>query len=286
MEIAVLSDIHGNHIALKRCVAYVLERNIHTFFFLGDYTGELAYPQKTMQYLYELDKSYECYFVRGNKEDYWLDYRAGGEQGWKDGDSTTGSLWYTYHQLTEKDMAFFQHMEIAQTITLSHMPALTICHGSPYKTNEKLLPEAPRTYEIMDSIDTSMILCGHTHIQKKIVHGKKCVLDAGAVGVPLYSDGNAQFLILHGSEDGWEEEFVTLSYDAEAVIKELHEENLYEHAPCWCQVSEHLLRKGKPPHGQVLAHAMKLCEKETGSCIWPNVPEKYWKQAVAEMIID
>lgn len=42
MDIAVLSDIHGNHIALKRCVEYALEQGIGHFLFLGDYAGELA----------------------------------------------------------------------------------------------------------------------------------------------------------------------------------------------------------------------------------------------------
>lgn len=49
MKIAVLSDIHGNYVALKKCIDYALEKKIETFVFLGDYVGELAYPQKKME---------------------------------------------------------------------------------------------------------------------------------------------------------------------------------------------------------------------------------------------
>ena len=70
MEIAVLSDIHGNHIAFGQCVEYVLARNINTFIFLGDYLGEFSYPQKTMEIIYALKEKYTCFFIRGNKEDY------------------------------------------------------------------------------------------------------------------------------------------------------------------------------------------------------------------------
>ena len=35
-------------------------------YFLGDYIGELAYPEKTMQILYDLNDRYECYFIKGN----------------------------------------------------------------------------------------------------------------------------------------------------------------------------------------------------------------------------
>ena len=52
MDVAVLADIHGNYIALERCLENAFSRNISTFFFLGDYIGELAYPERTMQIIY------------------------------------------------------------------------------------------------------------------------------------------------------------------------------------------------------------------------------------------
>ena len=79
MEIAVFSDIHGNYEAFKQCVDLVLGRGIRTFIFLGDYLGEFPYPQKTMGLLYALKEAYTCFFVKGNKEDYWIDrkYKIG-----------------------------------------------------------------------------------------------------------------------------------------------------------------------------------------------------------------
>lgn len=58
MDIAVISDIHGNNIALERCLEYSFAQGINTFIFLGDYIGELAYPERTMQRLYELKDIY------------------------------------------------------------------------------------------------------------------------------------------------------------------------------------------------------------------------------------
>lgn len=284
MDIAVLSDIHGNHIALERCVEYALGRGIRTFCFLGDYTGELAFPGKVMSCLYELDRKFDCHFIRGNKEDYWLNYRAGGEKGWKDRDSTTGSLLYSYERLTKRDLDFYEGLPVSRTVIFEDLPPLTICHGSPYRANEKLLPGKNRTWEIMDESETAIILCGHTHLQGKIVHNGRMVLNAGAVGVPLQSGGRSQFLILHGDKQAWTEEFVSLDYDVESVIRELYEEKLDEHAPCWCCVTKRLLREGKVAHGSVLNRAMELCRAETGSCVWPDVPERFWQQAVKEML--
>ena len=71
MNIAVLSDIHGNYVALQAVIDYAINQGADTFVFLGDYVGELAYPQKTMEMLYSLREKYKCFFIRGNKEDYW-----------------------------------------------------------------------------------------------------------------------------------------------------------------------------------------------------------------------
>lgn len=280
MDIAVFSDIHGNYIALERCIEFALSRNISTFFFLGDYIGELAYPERTMKMLYDLKDSYDCYFVKGNKEDYWLQYRSGGEKGWKYGSSTTGSLLYSYNFLTGRDLDYFAQMQQAQEITIDEMPAITICHGSPYKVNEKMLPDNDRTIEVMDSVNTSIILSGHTHMQRKFVHNGKCVLNPGAIGVPLYSNAKTQFLILHGNDGKWSEEFISLEYDVDKVIRELYEAKLNEYAPYWSLITIDILRGCNIPHGQILARAMELCKEETGECIWPDIPEAYWEQSL------
>lgn len=57
MGIAVLSDIHGNYVALERCVRFALDRGIKQFLFLGDYLGELAFPQRTMEIIYSLKEN-------------------------------------------------------------------------------------------------------------------------------------------------------------------------------------------------------------------------------------
>ena len=81
MRVAVLSDIHGNYIALESCIEEIQRRNIDKIIFLGDYVGELAYPQRTMALIRSIEKNYECYFVRGNKEDYWIHYKNNRKNG-------------------------------------------------------------------------------------------------------------------------------------------------------------------------------------------------------------
>ena len=46
-----------------------------------------------------------------------------------------------------------------------------------------------------------------------------------------------------------------------------------------------LLRNGTVSHAAVLKRAMYLCEMEDGNCVWPNIPELYWRKAVEEMLL-
>lgn len=147
-----------------------------------------------------------------------------------------------------------------------------------------MLPEDERTREIIDSVNTPLILCGHTHVQGKIIHKGKCALNPGSVGVPLFSQGNTQFLILHNNIGVWSEEFISLSYEVEKFIRDMKEAKLYEHAPYWTIITENILRGNHVSHVKTLARAMEICRKETGSCKWTNIPESYWAKAVNEML--
>lgn len=284
MDIAVLSDIHGNYVALEKCINYAWEQKINTFLFLGDYLGELPYPQKTMNMIYTLSEQHVCHFVKGNKENYWLYYRANGEKGWKEQDSTTGSLVYTYKNLTEKDMDFFKSLPMKKNVQIQDFPAITICHGSPEKVNEKMLPDDENTQGIIERNEANLILCGHTHIQRVIAHQGKKVFNPGSVGVSLHSGGKAQFMILHGKDGEWSEEFISLDYDTSKVISELQISGLSDAAPYWCRVTEHLLQTGEISHGAVLNKAMQYCREALGECNWPDIPEVYWERAVEKMI--
>lgn len=284
MKIAILSDIHGNHVALEKCVEYALAEGIEEFVFLGDYVGDMAYPQKTMAFLYNLQDTYKCHFIKGNKEEYWINYKANGEQGWKDNNSTTGGLLYTYNNLTSKDLSFFNRLPHTTEMTFEGMPSITICHGSPNKANEKLLPNDEKTFEIIDKDKNSLIIFGHTHRQMSIEHNGKIAINPGSVGVPLGSDGKAQFVIMFDEDGQWEYRFVSLDYDKEKMISEFAESGLDKKAPYWCEVTAYLLRTGMSSHATVLGRTMSLCRAETGVCNWPDIPEKYWELAVRELL--
>lgn len=129
MRVAVISDIHGNYKALEAFLSYIEEHSVDAIIGLGDYVTDSPYPQRTLSMIYEMEKKYPCYLLRGNREEYLLDNR-GQDQGWHIC-SPNGALYYTYRNVTPADLDWMEAMPSERVLQLKDCPALTMCHGAP-----------------------------------------------------------------------------------------------------------------------------------------------------------
>ena len=285
MRIAVMADIHSNHIALETCFAEAQGRHAEEFIFLGDYLGDLAYPHKTLEFLDEIKQRYPCTFIHGNKEDYWIQHKNGkhGDWVWEAGRSGSGMLAYVYGHLAPEQIECFEKMPVSLKMHYQGYPDFVICHGSPWKTNESLREDYDYIDELTKRLETELTICAHFHIQSKYTRNGKLVVNPGAVGIPLRSNGQAQFMMLTGINGKWETEFITLPYDRERAIREMDEEKLSEQAPGWYRITKDVLRNGSAGHRKTLQKAQELYEQHTGINDWKNIPETYWNMALEEM---
>ena len=277
-NLAVIGDIHSNHVALETCIRHALERNVDEFLFIGDYISDCPYPQKTMQIIYEMKERYVCHFIRGNREDYMLNHRNNPEERWTYS-SASGNLLYTYENLTDKDLNFFESMDIRGIYEKEGYPAFRYCHGSLERSNELLVPDNENTDQVMSNLDVDLLVSGHTHIQDSRMYGDKKLIHPGSVGIPWYHDGKSQYMILHGTENGWEEEFFQLPYDVNTIKEEFETSGLADKAHYWSKLNIHVLETGDDYMTPCLQLAMKLCQEAEGSVTWPDIDEKYWKKA-------
>ncbi|MBO4456818.1 MAG: metallophosphoesterase family protein [Butyrivibrio sp.] len=285
MDIAVFGDIHGNHSALQACIDYAVGRGITNFVLLGDYVTDCPNPQKTMELIYVLKQYFNTYIIRGNREEYLLAYKKTGAGNWKKG-SASGSLLYTYENLTDKDFNFFDSIPNYGKFEMKGMPSFEYCHGSPESTSELLMREKRNTKKVLAHLNTPLLLHGHVHIQDTYVYRGKKAVSPGSIGVPWYHGGKTQFCILHGNGKTWEEELIQLDYDRKEILKEFKESGLCNIAPAWAAVTMHTIRTGIDLNETILLRAMRLCEQERGAAKWPDIPEKYWAIALKENYID
>lgn len=282
MKLALIGDIHSNHKALEECLTYCYEVGVDGFIFLGDYISDCPHPQKTMKIIKSIDPRYSTWFIRGNREDYQINHQDGVEDGWQYC-SNSGSLLYTYDNLTKEDIEFSRRCKIAMKIRLPGLPEITVCHGSPKSTRELLHIGSDLADQYLEELDTEILVCAHTHIQGIYeAHGKK-LINPGSVGVPMGHHGKPQFAILHGKDGMWIPELVAIDYDLEEYLKEFEDREYKEKAKVFAKMVPHELKTGHNYLIDILRKTYELTIAGEGEINQDNMPEQYWEQAYKEL---
>lgn len=231
MRLAVFSDVHSNHHALKACLKEAEKQKADGYIFLGDYISDCANPHETMKLIYRAKQETPCWFVRGNREEYVLNHHNFGSD-WANG-TTTGSLLYTYEGLTAEDLEFISALPFMQTIDPNGKCPIRICHGSPEKTRDTLRPFSYKIESWLLKIDERVLLSGHTHQPCSAHTMGKLYVNPGAVGVQCTQTVTAKMALLDSDGNTWNETLREVPYDIDAAALEIRESGLLTRAGVW-----------------------------------------------------
>ncbi len=273
VTVAALADIHSNYIAFGKCLEAVKEAGAETILFLGDYLSDCACPQETMALLRDCMRTFDCRFVRGNREQYLLDHRAGKGR-WRRG-TGGGSLLYTYSRLTEEDLDFFEAMPVIRQETFPDLPAVLCCHGTPDDLRGWMEERPEEAQAWLDEAEAGLLLCAHTHRPCVAALARGALVNTGSVGVPT-TPGLIQFALLHGEGSAWRPELVSIPYDVEPVIATFSRDGFLDEAGLWPVMMMKQLREGGEQAIPFVARAHALWTGEG------PIPEPVWVRAARE----
>lgn len=273
MRLAVLSDIHANHTALEAVLRVIYAGEYDGLVFLGDYVTDCPYPRKTVEILRNIPESYQTWFVRGNREDYIINYRKE-PVGWAY-NSKTGALLYTYESLTDEDIDWLASHPVCHRIALPCCPEIIACHGSPEKNNYLFHTDTPEAERIIAQMDAEVMLCGHSHTPFIFRRGERMLVNSGALGMPQNGQTTAQFAQLTCTDGKWDAEIISVPYDIERTVSEFFDSGLYEKSGTWAKCTIAILRHGRNFAIPCLEYVCAQAEKRGLS---PD-DEQLWKEA-------
>ena len=290
MKVGVIADVHSNQIAFRACVNYMINAGCEEFLLLGDFVSDTAGTRQTMELLYELMKQFPCHVLRGNREEYMIEQRRARKQKEEEkywiANSASGNLLYTYEQLTERDLDFFESLPITFCYEKEGYPAITCCHGSPVNTRELLWLDSERTKEVLDEIDTGYLLAAHTHYPGISRHHGKTYMNTGSSGIAIGDPGYAHAIILESGQNEWKPEFLCIPYDINQVIQDIFSSGLYDMAPWFLNNNLHILLTGTDLTPDLVHLAAKLQKENAADAKeWPHIEEKYFAQAADSLKI-
>ncbi len=231
MRLAVLGDIHANHTALEAVLARIYSGDYDGMVFVGDYVTDCPYPRKTIEILRNIPEKYLTWFIRGNREDYMISYRRD-PHGWEYG-SKSGALLYTFEELTDEDIDWFESLPAAERIALPGSPEFIACHGSPDSNRYLFHACTPEAERLAEGLECPLMVCGHSHTPYIFRHNGKTIVNGGALGMPQDGSTSARFARIECVGGEWHAEIVSVEYDVEAEVREFRESGLLEKSGFW-----------------------------------------------------
>lgn len=291
MKIGVISDIHSNVIAFENCIRYMEEEKCDEYLFLGDYVSDTPYARETLDLLYDFIKRHPCHLLRGNREEYMLDQRRVLRDGISEKtwiyNSASGNLLYTYEQLTDDDLDFFESLPITFEYKKEGYPSIRCCHGSPASDRELIQLGSDKAELWLSRIEEDYMLCAHTHFPGECLMNGKHYFNAGCVGISIGDPGYAQCMILKDVQtDGdtaWQPEFLRIPYDNKRVVRDMFTRGLLDKAPWFINSNIQILLTGDDHSAEMVALASKLSEEAGEKYGWPLIEEKYFEQAAKKI---
>jgi putative phosphoesterase len=218
---AVITDIHGNLLALQAALAQIEELGIESVFCGGDLVGYGPHPNEVCALISEREVptiygNYD-YAIAREEEDCGCAYVT-------PHDRELGQLsvdWTLAHTSRDskdymRGLPFDLHFLVGEV-------DVHLVHGSPRKVNEYLFEDKPASlYERLAAGECDpVLLFGHTHKPWVREYGGVLFVNCGSVGKPKDGDPRGAFAVLGAATDGVDVTIERVVYDAEAVAAEV-----------------------------------------------------------------
>jgi putative phosphoesterase len=215
MRIAVLSDIHGNLLALDACLADLESQgSADAIVVAGDLCLGGPKPKKVLQRLEEIGAA--C--VRGNTDRYLSEDSSAEKQA----QAESAQIAWTRREIGERWATWLKELPFALRIGEDNNQLL-IVHANPLTDDEHLWPDAdePILRRLIGKEKATTIAFGHLHLPYVRVWRGKLLANVASAGLPKDGDPRAAYAILTERDGGWQVKHRRVAFDVKKVATQL-----------------------------------------------------------------
>jgi putative phosphoesterase len=223
---AVITDIHGNLLALQAALARIEELGIERVFCGGDLVGYGPHPNEVCALIAECEiptiyGNYD-YAIARDLEDCGCAYVTA-----HDRERGQRSVEWTLAHADRDAKDFMRGLPFDLNFRVGRVD-VHLVHGSPRKVNEYLFEDKPaRLYERLAGAERDRVLVfGHTHKPWVRECGGVLFVNCGSVGKPKDGDPRGAFAVLRPAADSVEATVERVEYDAGTVAAQVREVGL------------------------------------------------------------
>lgn len=218
MRVAILSDIHGNQIALDAVLEDLAQQPaIEQIIVAGDLCLNGPRPRQVLETLYSLN----CAIIQGNVDDDVVN-------GAKDKSSKKQSvIYWTQEQIGPEGIQYLAQLPLSHIVINpdTNGSDLLVVHANPQNQDEAIYPDASdnRLEELFYDLPSRIgaIAFGHYHVAYQRHWRNLLLVDAGSCGLPRDGDHRASYAILTWRYGNWQAEHRRVIYDLDKTIAQL-----------------------------------------------------------------
>jgi predicted phosphodiesterase len=194
-RVALISDIHGNAIALRETLRAIRRHGADEIVCLGDVATLGVAPAEVVDALQTL----RCRCILGNHDEYLLSPALLRE--YTSSPMILEAIDWCRRQLSSDQLAFVAKFEEGFERELPGGHRLRLFHGSPGSSTTNLLADTP-AHELDRHLGrerASVMAGGHTHLQMLRQHRGSLLVNPGSVGAPFreFCGGAAPAILDH-----------------------------------------------------------------------------------------
>ncbi len=228
MALGVLSDIHGNRVALEAVVADGTARGVDRWWAIGDLVAIGPDPVGSLDLLLDLP---HVVLTRGNTDRYLVtgdrpfpqaaDVEADPSLQARFATVESSFSWTRTALSTDGRLDRLAALPLETRLELDDGTRLLGVHASPGRDDGAGVtphrPDSELHAETVDA-DAQIIITGHTHQPTDRVVGTTRLLNGGSVSNPITDDHRASYVIIHSDRDHHRVEHRRVAYDVDRFL--------------------------------------------------------------------
>jgi putative phosphoesterase len=222
MRIAVISDIHGNLVALKAALSDIKKRKANRIVCLGDVAATGPQPIEVIEHLRKM----RCPCVMGNTDetlakDLPSKFAHAGISEEERKKLEALDLW-ARKKLTKIHRHYFSTFRPVLEVHFGADQSLLCYHGSPSSNTDGILPAMPdvELARRLEGHKANVFVGGHTHTQMFRRFLGSLVINPGSIGLPfrvessgrIRNPSTTEYAVVNSSDVALSVEFVSVPY--------------------------------------------------------------------------
>jgi predicted phosphodiesterase len=206
LRIAIISDIHGNLMALDAVLTDIESQGVDDIWCGGDIAWGGPWPKECIDRVRDT-----CGVVIRGNTDIWV---TGDPQGVPDGAREEHKALAAAHAISDDDARWLLNLPLGH----SGQGSLLLVHGTPRTPFDAPMPDAPAAAFAPYQGQAQIVIYAHIHraFVRRLADGT-IVCNTGSVGLPMDGD-NATYLLLEGVGPDWMLIHRRVVYDRRAAI--------------------------------------------------------------------